>query len=247
MLKNSISVALATVALLAFGQSSPAPSFEAASIKPSDVGPGSSGINTGSGLLRAHNVTLRRCIQGAYGLPESQIIGGPKWMDELRFEIVAKADHPAGDGELSLMLQSLLAERFKLALHRDTQTRAGYALTVAKGGVKATPSDPAAPATTNRSRGMLEAKGLPIPRLATKLSDVLGVPVVDLTGDSRSFDFTLKWVPDEMTTKPGDQSGVPEGPSLFTALQEQLGLKLEGRKVPVDVVVVDGAELPSEN
>ena len=169
-----------------------------------------------------------------------------KWLDELRFDIVAKADHPVGDSDLSLMLQSLLADRFKLVVRRDTQTRSGYALTVMKGGVKAQPSDPAAPASTNLSRGNLSAKGCDMARLVFKLSGILGVPVVDLTGEMRGFDLSLQWVPDELT-KPGAQSVVPDGPSLFTALQEQLGLRLDSRKIPVEVLMVDQVEMPSEN
>jgi uncharacterized protein (TIGR03435 family) len=234
-------VVSAAMVTLAFGQQ-----FEAASIKPTEVPGGSSGMNTGSGRLRAYNVTLRRCIQGAYNIPEGQILGGPKWLDELHFDIVAKADHPAGDDELSLMLQSLLADRFKLMIHRDTQTRSGYALTVMKGGIKAEPSDPSAPATTNLTRTSLDAKGCDMTRLVMKLAGVLGAPVVDMSGDKRGFDISLHWVPDELT-KPGAQAIVPDGPSLFTALQEQLGLRLDSRKVPVEVLMVDQADMPSEN
>jgi len=234
--------------VLAFGQSTPQPTFEAASIKPSTAEAGSSGINTGNGLLRAYNVTLRRCIQGAYGMRASQVLGGPKWLDEFRFDIVARADHPAGGAELSVMLQSLLADRFKLAFHRDTQTKPGYALTVMKGGVKAQVSDPAAPPGTNGnySRGSLSAIGCDMTRLVIKLSDILGAPVVDSTEEKRSFDFSIQWVPDELA-KAGAQASVPDGPSLFTALQDQLGLRLEARKVRVEVLVIDRAELPSEN
>ena len=224
-----------------------AASFDVASIKPSDAGRGSSGIDTDNGLLRAHNVTLKRCITGAYGVPEAQIVGGPKWMDELRFEIVARADHPAGDHELSSMLQTLLADRFKLSLHHETQTISGYALTVARTGIKANPSPSDAGSSTNSSRGRIDAKACSMSRLVLKLSAVLGVPVADMTEETRQFDFTLQWVPDEMQAKAGAAADVPQGPSLFTALQEQLGLKLESRKVPVDVLVIDHAEPPSEN
>lgn len=231
----------AVMVTLAFGQS-----FEAASIKPSQAPPGSSGINTTDSLMRAYNVTLKRCISGAYGVPESQITGGPKWMDDLRFDITAKPDGKAGDDGMMLMLRSLLADRFGLQVHRDTQTLSGYALTVVKAGIKATPSPPDGPATTNTTRGRIDAKGCPMSRLVMKLSGVLGVPVVDMTNDNRNFDFSLQWVADELT-KPGAQSVVPDGPSLFTALQEQMGLKLEAKKIPVQVLVIDHADLPSEN
>jgi uncharacterized protein (TIGR03435 family) len=235
-------------AVLAAGQSAAPSSFEAASIKPSQAPPGSSGINTNGSLMRAYNVTLKRCISGAYGVPESQITGGPKWIDELRFDITAKPDRQVGDDGMMLMLRSLMADRFSLQVHQDTQTLSGYALTVVKGGIRATLSAPDGPATTNTGRNRIDAKGCPMSRLVIKLSGVLGgVPVVDMTNDNRNFDFSLQWAPEEMQSKSGAQAAVPDGPSLFTALQEQLGLKLEGRKVPVGIVVVDHAELPSEN
>jgi len=225
-----------------------AASFEVASIKPSDAPSGSSGINTTNGFMRATNVTLMRCIIGAYGLPQPQILGGPKWLDDLRFDIVAKsADRSAGDPELMTMLQSLLADRFHLAFHRDTQTVSGYTLTVARGGITAKESDPNVSATTNSSRGHIDAKGCPMSRLIIRLSGLVGAPVVDMTDDKRNFDFSLQWVPDDMQTRSNSSAPVPDGPSLFTALQEQMGLKLEAKKIPVQVLIIDRADLPSEN
>ena len=224
-----------------------AASFDVASIKPSDAPPGSSGVSTSDGLVRAHNVTLKRCISGAYGVPEAQIVDGPKWMDDLRFEIVAKAGYPAGDTEMMVMLQTLLAERFQLKLHRDSQTVSGYSLTLAKGGLKAKVSEGDGGASTNSSRGRIEATKCTMARLAMKLAAALKVPVVDMTEETRAFDLTLQWVPDEMLAKAASGTDAASGPSLFTALQEQLGLKLEARKIPVGVLVVDHAELPSEN
>ena len=159
-----------------------AASFEAASIKPSEAATGSSsGIDSDNGLLRGHNVTLMRCIIGAYGVPEAQVLDGPKWIGETRFDITAKADHPAGDAELMTMLQSLLADRFKLALHHDTRTISGYALTVAKGGIKAKVSDAGGQSSTNGSRSRIDAVGCPMSRLIIRLSAALGVPVTDMT------------------------------------------------------------------
>jgi len=242
-MKNALPGLLLTAILLQ------AASFDAASIKPSDAPNGnSSGIETEIGLLRAHNVTLKRCITGAYGVPEAQILGGPKWLDELRYEIMARTTERAGDDELSVMLQSLLADRFQLKLHHETRTVSGYELTLAKGGIKATPSQPDTAATTNLNKhgGRMDAKACSMWRLVLKLSDILGVPVSDATNTKENFDFSLRWVPDEVQAKAAS-SDASQGPSLFTALQEQLGLKLEARKVPVDVLVIDHAELPSEN
>jgi len=243
-MKNAIPALLLAAMLLQ------AASFDAASIKPSDAPNGnSSGIDTDNGLLRAHNVTLKRCINGAYGIPEAQILGGPKWIDELRYEIVAKTGEHAGENGLMTMLQDLLADRFQLKLHHETRTVSGYELTVAKGGVKATPSEPGTDSATDTSKrgGRMDAKACSMSRLALKLADILGAPVSDLTNTNGKFDFALRWVPDDLQARPGASSDTPAGPTLFTALQEQLGLKLEARKVPVDVLVIDHADLPSEN
>jgi uncharacterized protein (TIGR03435 family) len=219
-------------------------SFDAASIKPSEAPPGSSGINTNNGYMRAYNVTLKRCIAGAYGITEDQVIGGPKWINENRYDITAR-----GPGHTEDMLKTLLTDRFRLTMHPQTETRSGYALTVAKGGIRAAVSAiaPGGPSTTNSSRSRIEAKLCSMPVLARKLAAVLGQPVVDETQESRSFDFVLQWVPDEVMSKAAAGSDAANGPSLFTAVQEQLGLKLEARKVPVDVLVIDRADLPSEN
>jgi uncharacterized protein (TIGR03435 family) len=218
-------------------------SFDAAAIKPSEAPPGSSGINTNNGTLRAYNVTLRRCISGAYEIPEEQIIGGPKWISETRYDINARGSGAHTED----MLKTLLTDRFQLVLHQQTETRSGYALTVAKGGIKAAATAPGTLPTTNSSRTRIEAKASSMFHLAQKLAAVLGQPVVDETQESRSFDFVLQWVPDEVMSTAAPGSEAANGPSLFTAVQEQLGLKLEARKVPVEVLVVDRAELPSEN
>ena len=235
----------------AFGQAAPAPAFEAASIKPSQDPPGSSsGITTTRGRISARNVTLKRCMRGAYGVEEPHILGGPKWLEDARYDIEARAAGPAGDAELMTMLQSLLAERFKLSLHRETRALSGYALVVGKGGLKAKPSEPEAGSRTSSRRGSIEAAGCTMAHLALKLSEVLHVPVADFTAIPGEFDFQLKWTSDDLQAAPPSATPVPDiasGPSLFEALQEQLGLKLESRKVPAEVLVIDHAEKPSEN
>ena len=240
----------------AFGQAAPAPAFEAASIKPSKDAPDSgSGITETTGRIRGRNVTLKRCVRGAYGVEEARILGGPKWVDEDRYDIEAKAGGPAGDPELMAMLQSLLAERFKLALHRETRVLSGYALMVGKNGLKAKPSEPDALSRTSSGWGTIEAAGCSMAHLALKLSEVLHLPVADFTAVPGEFDFKLEWTSDAMRATPpsgGDKpaAAAPEGatgPSIFAALQEELGLKLESRKIPAEVLVIDHAEKPSEN
>jgi uncharacterized protein (TIGR03435 family) len=222
----------------------PAPAFEVASIRASSDGPGSSGITTTNGRMTAQNVTLKRCIRGAYNVSKSQIFGGPDWVERDRFYIQAKAPGPAGDSEMMIMLQSLLAERFKLTLHRENRPLSGYALVLAKGGPKLKPSAPETPSRTNSSRGSIVAQACTMTLFAMKLSEALLIPVADATAIRGSFDFNLQWTTaDEMAAKPETDSG----PSIFTTLQEQLGLKLEPRKVPAEILVIDHAEKPSAN
>jgi uncharacterized protein (TIGR03435 family) len=223
-----------------------AASFEVGSIKRAvpDAG-GSSGEDGRNGALRVYNVTLKRCIRYAYAIPEDRIVGGPKWIDERRYDIVARADHAAGEPELLTMLQPLLADRCKLEFHRESRAMAGYALTAAKGGIKAPLSDPSRHSGGNGGCGFLDVVASPVSGLTIRLSALLGRPVVDVTGEERKFDFHLRWTPDD--TPPGADAANADSPSLPTALQEQLGLKLEARKVQVDVLVVDRADLPSDN
>jgi len=225
--------------------------FEAASIKPSTADPGSgSEVTSETGRIIARNVTLKRCVRGAYDVPEAQVFGGPKWVDEDRYDINAKAAGPAGGRELSAMFQSLLAERFHLVLHRETRALPGYALVLGKGGLRAMPSAPGTPWNSTSSRRSIEAEGCNMAGLAQKLSEVLHVPVADMTTVDGKFDFKLEWTPEDLQAKPPSGTAMTEvalGPSIFTALREQLGLRLEARKVPTEVLVIDRAEKASEN
>jgi uncharacterized protein (TIGR03435 family) len=227
------------------------PTFEVAAIKPSADLPGSvSGIFESKGRINAKNVTLKRCVRGAYNIPEPQIVGGPKWFDQDRFYIEANTTMPAGDQDLMLMLQTLLADRFKLILHREQRPLAGYRLMVAKGGMKAQVSAPDRGSVGHSQRGRIDAEACTMAQLALKLSEVLQMPVLDMTGLPERFDLKLEWTPEDMQLKPpsADQPGsATEGPSIFTALQEQLGLKLEAGKISTEVLVIDSAEKPSEN
>jgi uncharacterized protein (TIGR03435 family) len=251
--KEQMNVAINFVLILGLLISSrQAVSFEAASIKPSLSAPGStSSIQTEPGRIMGRNVTLRRCVRGAYDVPETLVGGGPKWADEDRYDIDATAAGPANDANLMIMLQSLLADRFQLVIHRERREVPGYALVLAKGGVKAEHSAEGARAKNSASRGSLESEASTMANLAQKLSDALHTPVADFTGLDGKFSFKLSWNPDEtqaLTAEAGRKaSAEPSRPSIFTALQEQLGLKLESRKVPVEVIVIDSATKPSAN
>jgi uncharacterized protein (TIGR03435 family) len=230
------------IAIFAVCVSAVAQRFEVASIKPSNADRNSSsGISTGHGRLNARNVTLKRCIIGAYGVGPHQIFGGPDWLDSDRFEILAKAEQPIDDdAALMVILQSLLADRFKLVLHRETRTIPALVLEVGKNGPKlekAAAGESETNAQTTETGISLTVRNTSMDSFAKILARSTDLPVVDHTGLQGIFNFKLQW-----TVKSADN-----GPSLFTAIQEQLGLRLRSLKTPVEIIVIDHAEKPSEN
>src|SRR5258706_2563252 len=176
---------------LAFSQP-PAPAFEAATIKPSHEGEGHTSWHSRPGYLVMKNLSLKVLTGVAYSLPADRVIGGPKWIESDRFDIEARAIGPAEDPELLRMLQSLLAERFQLAIRRETRTAAGYALLPAKDGLKIRPDQTDGGSHSNGSRGKLVAQGDSLDRLATFLTRTLGMPVVNSTNIKGGFTFTLE-------------------------------------------------------
>lgn len=190
------------------------------------------------------NVTLKQVIRYAYGISETQIFGGPKWIDDYRFDIVAKAEAQANRDMLLTMLQPLLAERFRLTMHRETRSVAGYALEIGRSGIRAPVSTSTTGPSSNTSQTSIQAVAFPMSTLAIRLAVVLQRPVVDMTGENRTFDIRLRWSPDGLQ---GGSTGNTELPTLFTAVEEQLGLKLNARKVQVEAIVVDAVQLPGEN
>ncbi len=236
---------------LVYGQSPGAQRFEIASVKPSNIDPGYSGIKTGHGRLDANNVTLQRCIMGAYGVGPHEIVGGPDWLESERFEINAKADRPTNDDAvLMMMLQSLLAERFKLAFHREAKTMTAFVLEAAKTGPKMEKAE-AGEASTNSSntntRTMIDAHNTSMDSFARVLARQMGLPVVNRTGLEGIFNFKLQWISESATLADPAGGAGTGGPSIFTAIQEQLGLRLRSQKVPVEILVIDHVEKPSEN
>lgn len=235
---------LATVALLflpcASGQQPR--EFEVASIKPNHSGGRSSGEHTGPGTLTITNDNLRDLIKFAWDLKDFQIAGGPE-LDANHYDIVAKASTPRGtdDNSLKSMLQSLLADRFQLKVHHEKREVTGYSLVIAKKGPRLIENTSAGggDSWTNRSAGRVRATRASMATLAGSLSSILGRPVIDNTRLSGRYDYKLEWAPEEAAD--------PQLPSIFSALQEQLGLRLESGKVPADVLVIDQAERPSEN
>jgi uncharacterized protein (TIGR03435 family) len=239
---------MACVAL--FLPMAPAQQFDVASIKPSNVDQmkGPSGVATVHGRITANNVTLKRCIMGAWGVGPNQVSGGPAWLDSDRFEIVARADQPVEDEVvLNTMLRNLLAERFKLAIHRETRMVPALVLEVAKNGPKLEDTTNGE-ATTNSSRGRIDAQKATMDHFADVLSRQMDLPVVNRTELKGVFNLKLEWTPESLKpASPGADRGAAEEPSIFTAIQEQLGLRLRSQKTPVDMLIVDHAEQPSEN
>jgi len=194
------------------------------------------------GNVSLMNWTLGMCITAAWDLGPGQM-SGPAWLNGERYDIAAKTSPLATQAELRLMLQSLLAERFRLVTHRETREMAAYALVVvknAKNGPRLKPAVaelrlPVLFAPPSRLIG----QGSTVQGLALALSRSAGRKVVDQTGINGAFDFTLSYSADD---------GADGAPSIFTALQEQLGLKLEPSKASAEVLVVDHAEkIPTEN
>jgi uncharacterized protein (TIGR03435 family) len=312
MLRAIMSAGLAMfTSCAAFGQATEnSPAFEVASVKPAAPmtgntirvmmrgGPGSND----PGQITYTNVTLYNVLMSAYGVKDFQI-SGPGWLDSERYDIFAKVPRGATKAQSKVMMQNLLAERFKLTLHRETKELPMYELVVGKNGPRLTESveDPAAAAAMRQptlgkdgfpvmppglagltAKSLKTMNGLPgasmtanhqsMAEFAETLSSRLDLPVVDMTGLTGKYDYTLSFsaeglghmrlpggiaLPPPAAPSPGEggpgtpMAGAPDGPSspdLFTALQEQLGLKLEQRKGPVELLVIDHLEkVPVEN
>ena len=215
--------------------------FEVASVKLQAPGDTRGSIGPSPGGFIANGIPLKVFIEIAYRVKDYQIVGGPHWIDTDHYDVSAKAPEgfiPTGE-QMQPMLQALLADRFGLKLHRETREMPAFALVVAKGGPKLT-------ATTkpdNRisvAHGFFTGQKIDMAGLADALEMGSDRAIVDQTGLSGQYDVTLKWNPD--ATDP-DPSAVP----LVTAIQEQLGLKLEATKAPVEVLVIDSVEKASEN
>lgn len=267
------------------------PEFDVASVRENTSGSNQVSMGTQpGGRFNAVNIPLVILIRSAYRLQDSQLVGYPEWVETARYDITAKADRdlprPNPDGPPStqmLMLQSLLEERFKLKVHRETRDQPVYALMAAQSPARlgpnitksnvdcqawrgadakgAPPPDPMKPGErpqcgTHMGFGQIRGGARPMTLLASMLAQVVRRNVIDRTGLIGAFDFDLRWTPDTLPARPpgtpADQpirlNGIeidPNGPSIFTAVQEQLGLKLEATRGPVDVLVVDHVERPT--
>lgn len=265
-------VLLAAASYGVFAQDVPRPSFQVASIKPNTTNPPNRMQRPlPGGRWSSRNATLQMMILTAYGIQPYQLIGGPNWMEADGFDIEAKADGEASTSQILLMLQSLLADRFKLAMHRETREQPVYNLTAAKGAFNppapkqggCEPLDPTAPPHPGPMpcgmirtgfSGFLDGYNVEISKVVYSLASVMGRPVIDHTGFTGALDLHLKFTPDATTPGlPGGALGVPPAdpdpsrPNIFDALQEQLGLKLTSSKGPVEVLIIDHVERPTAN
>jgi uncharacterized protein (TIGR03435 family) len=235
------------------------PAFEVATIKPAPPDAQSAMFRIRGGELVVENQSLSDLIKFAYDVEDKQIAEGPGWMGTDKWDINAKPDAPGmpNQAQTREMLQKLLAERFSLKVHEEKRQMAAYALTVSKDGPKLTKSAVTSefPGFTMGPLGVMHAGRATMGDFAHILQGgILDRPVLDETGLSGQWDFTLKWAPDETqfagmpvrASSPAADDASPL-PPLFTAIQEQLGLKLEAQKADVPVVVIDHVEHPSAN
>jgi bla regulator protein blaR1 len=228
--------------------------FDVASIKP--AAPGSPGggayLLLPGGSFVGKNLPVRRLVMEAYGVASFQISGGPGWIDSERYDIEAKTEGLAKADQLKLLVQALLADRFKLEVHRETKDLPIYALIVGKKGAKiqlSAESNPSKQGFVSRSR---IAGNFSMADFAKILGPLLSRSVIDSTGLKGTYALNLQWTPitGQEPPVPGVEAGAPADPNepaIFTAIQEQLGLQLKSQKGPVDIIIIERVERPSEN
>ena len=269
MLPSRVTILVLSLALACYSQEMPK-AFDVATIKPNAANdhrvmmrlqPG--------GRYTATGVSLKQIIGQAYNMRDFQITGGPGWIASDRYDINAKAEglpDRVTPEQMRPLLRNLVEDRFKLKAHTENKEMPIYALVVAKGGPKlkpaANPSEGGGPGEGPRGmirigRGLMETQNTRMPMFVQQLSQQLGRTVVDETGLTGEYDVRLEWTPEPGQGGGGPFGGPPPpdalpaadsaGPTIFTALQEQLGLRLESKKGPVPVLVIDSVEKPTEN
>ncbi|HYL75938.1 MAG TPA: M56 and DUF3738 domain-containing protein [Bryobacteraceae bacterium] len=243
--------------------------FEVASIKPSAPGGlAARFMMAPGGRVNINNINVKFLIQQAYQVRDFQITGGPGWIGSDRYDIVAKGegDEQISQEQMRAMMQGLLADRFKLVIHRETKELPVYSLVLGKNGpkLKETPETEGVPGPdgvrrggmqVRMGRGLINGQGMTMEMLATQLANQLGRTVIDKTGLKGGYEVKLEWTPEQgqgpAIQREGGGDAPPttadSGPTIFTALQEQLGLKLESTKGPVTIIVIDSVEKPTEN
>jgi len=253
-----VSPVVLTLAVSAFAQSnsptprSASPAYDVISIRPSRAAGYTAWRPRPDGVLIT-NIELWQLVYGAFDVRlDDQVKGLPGWAHSDQFDIQAKMGEEAFAAlqklppkdqaqERQELMRALLSDRFKLRLHHETKERPIYELVKAQGGCKLKESPPGEPQRMMAGRGRVITHATPLISLVANLPDATGRLVVDETGLTGNYDITLKWTPD-------DQRGADDaGPSIFTALEEQLGLKLVPARGPVNTLVIDHVERPSPN
>jgi uncharacterized protein (TIGR03435 family) len=206
--------------------------------------------------FQGRSIQIKPIIEYAYGILDHQLVGAPSWLGSERFDIDAKPGSRKGQGwyedeELRARVRTLLEERFRLRVHHESRQASIYTLVEAKSGPKlkkaGDDAEPLIRVNFGRGRAQIIGAKISMGMLVDALARTLGRSVQDGTDLKGAFEVDLTWTPDESPRAGGDRPSPPEGPSLFTAVQEQLGLRLESSRGPVDVIVVDSVERPSEN
>lgn len=226
------------------------PAFEVAAIKPADPNDRNQGFHLNGHRISIENVTMTSLICFAYSIQKSQIVDAPRWFDEQPWDIDGVPDTEGAPDwhQYRRMLQKLLSARFSLQMHHDKRELLVYTLTIAKGGPKLekSKSDPDALSDQSGhgigSQQYMKFTNDSMTDFAQTLQLMGDRPVIDQTNLSGRYDFTLLWTPDQMRAAEPDAA-----PGLFTAVREQLGLKLEAARIPADVFVIDSATRPTQN
>ncbi len=241
------------VAMTVRSQQTPSPKFEVASIHRSDPD-----ANTGrieflpGGRFRSINHPLRNVLSRVLQLDSSRIMNGPDWVNTERYAIDAKAsDDAATEAQVREMVVALLVDRFHLKFHRESPETPVYLLSIDKKGPRLQASTDTTPGPIQTGTGYITGKNTTIALLATILTRMLGRPVVDETRLGGRYDFQLRFDPDSIHgpdyhVRESDAS-VSGLASIFTAIQEQMGLRLESTKRPIEALVIDSIERPAEN
>ena len=275
VLTLATATAFAPIRLGALAQGKPVGqlAFEVASIKVNASGSENFGFNARpGGVMVAINVSARQVVTYAYSMQNSRVEGGPDWLDTVRYDITAKASEAATPDQMLLMFRTLLADRFKLTMHMDARDTAIFALVRARADgrlgpqlrASSTADCDAARAEQARGAAIAAADGRPIcggrtragfimagavsmDELARNMSRLVGRAIVNRTGLPGRYDFDLKFTPEGELAAAAADRGPDTMPSIYVALEEQLGLKLEPQCAPVDVVVIDSIQRPVED
>jgi uncharacterized protein (TIGR03435 family) len=249
---RSLAIFPLLLAGIAHSQPAGAPAFEVASVKLT-ANPEPYHWEMSPGHLRLRSINLKQCVITAYQVHDFQVSGGPAWAESDRYDIDGNADGPARRDQLLVMLRTLLADRFHLVLQTKSRLADGYAMVVAKGGLKIQPDISQGSPSIQVAQDSLTVARFPMPGLAGAVASILGIPVSDATELPGAFAFQLNWAPQENRMTAASAEGPEVAPPVATAitlgdaLEQAVGLKLERRKVSVETLTIESAQRPSAN